>query len=333
MLRFAASYKPLIVDDHLIRLGYEARPSISGVKNLPSTLVGTWNAFAAGTRTPKRYQSAMRDRDLWLVATAAEVLGASKADPSLVPLGSAAAQLRELVAAGVRFFQQSRTLYTDTKDLSGRTVQSASYFNGDYADHPETAFSGYVGARFPESSDAVTAPQASWDVSHAYRIPVFLRSLSDNRGASGTTFPSDEDIRLVTNQYAYRAFNGDLSHPLFHNYFDGTDGWFRVNYLSRTGTGYPPSTLCDAHTSSRPCLSRGAIMAWGLLTPWSPDLKRVLNSILALGDATDADHVAFRNRYYYRDGEPLSLRSANGSEAFPFLLFGLTAELAPSAGR
>ena len=325
MKRFAAAYRPLLVDDLVIRFGFEARPIAWGNKGLPSTLVATWDALA-GAPTPVGYQRAMTDRDLWLVAVAAEVLGAAAADSLLVPLGSSAVQLRQLVGSGVRFFQASRSVRADTRDFNGAVVGSASYFRGDLADHPDQAYSGYQGARFPTPADRRSAPDASWDVSHAYRIPVFLRSLADTRQATGTTFPTDADVRLAVNEYVYRAFDGDFAHPLFHNYLDGTDGWYRVSYAGRTGTGYPPSADCDTRISGRPCLSRGALMGWGLLSSWSPDLRRVLRSVITLATSNDADAVAFRARYYGRGEEALALRDASGREVYPFLLFGLLAE-------
>ena len=180
--------------------------------------------------------------------------------------------------------------------------------------------------RFPTPGDRRRAPGASWDVSHAYRIPVLLRSLADTRGANGTTFPTEHDIRLAINEYVYRAFNGDRAHPLFHNFLDGTDGWYRVNYSGRVGTGYPPSACCDAHTSTPPCLCRGAVMGWGLLSSWSPDLRRVLDSVTALAMSNDSATIAYRDRYYSRDQEPFALHDRSGRETYPFLLYGLLAE-------
>jgi hypothetical protein len=276
----------------------------------------------------------MTDRDLWLVAIAAEVLGASQADPALVPLSDRAPKLRRLVASGVHFMEASRTLRPDTRDFEGRVVGSASYFRGDFVDHPDMAYAGYQGARFPVPGDRSRAPGASWDVSHAYRIPVLLRSLADTRGANGTTYPTDDDIRLTINEYVYRAFNRDLARPLFHNFLDGTDGWYRVNYSGRVGTGYPPSSYCDARTSTRPCLCRGALMGWGLLSGWSRDLRRTLGSVTALAMSSDSTTIAYRDRYYSRDGEPFALRDRNGRETYPFLLYGLLAEtIAPRASE
>ena len=68
-------------------------------------------------------------------------------------------------------------------------------------------------------------------------------------------------------------------------------------------------------------------MGWGLLVPWSGDLERELRSIVALADDHDADHAVFRDRYYFQGGEQFMRHFASGRERYPFLLFGLVAEL------
>jgi hypothetical protein len=328
MERFARAYVPIVVHDHLLRLAFDARPIYSGVRPPPLSLVAAWSAFTRGNAANKRYEQAVRDRDLWLIATAAEVLGANAADSSLVPLGVSAERLREIVITGVRFVESRRSPDRLTRNFSGKVVGSVSYFNGDNSDYPDMAFSGYVGERFPTQQDRGPNSAASWDISHAYRIPIFIRSLADTRGASGTSFPSDEEIRLITNQYAYRVFNGNLSFPLFRNFFDGTDGWYRVGYASRTGAGTPPSALCDSRLKDRPCLARGALMGWGQLAPWNSDLSRIERAVISLTESTSPAAVDFRQRYYGRAGDPLTRRDARGAEQHSMLLFGLVAEYA-----
>jgi len=38
----------------------------------------------------------------------------------------------------------------------------------------------------------------------------------------------------------YATFNRDFKKPLFTNFMDGTNGWYRVNYSGRKGFGYGP---------------------------------------------------------------------------------------------
>src|SRR5262249_22133985 len=163
-----------------------------------------------------------------------------------------AAMLRSALETGVRFFQSKRSEYPETSNFQGQRVGSASYFNGDYAAHSDYDFSAITSEKFPSGERKKTLPNASWDISHAYRIPIFLRSLYENRKATGVQFPQYHDLQLVVNQYVYRVFGGDFSRPLFHNYFDGSDGWHRVGF-NGPAFGYPPSVYCDMHNSNRPC--------------------------------------------------------------------------------
>ena len=88
--KFVDTYAPILVQQHLIRVAYETRfhGNLSG---LPDVLVPLWQASG----TDRRYR--MLDRDLWLIATAAEVLEAHRLAPDLVPLFGEEARLRQIV--------------------------------------------------------------------------------------------------------------------------------------------------------------------------------------------------------------------------------------------
>ena len=158
---------------------------------------------------------------------------------------------------------------------------SASYFNGDFDDHRDMAYALYTGATFPTPVQKQPSQGGSRDVSHYYRIPILFRSLYDNRKATGNPFPQTQDIQLLVNQYLYRVFNGNFDKPLFKNFFDGNDGWYRVGYHGKT-FGYPPSIYADKRLTNRPGLALGAIRGWGLLAPFSEDLTKLQKALLVL---------------------------------------------------
>jgi hypothetical protein len=139
---------------------------------------------------------------------------------------------------------------------------------------------------------------ASWDISHAYRLPVFLRALYENRKATGSAFPAHHDLEMVVNQYVYKVFNGDFNFPLFHNYFDGSDGWFRVGY-NGPGFGHPPSIYCDMRNDKTRCLTPGNIIGWGQLAFVNPVLARLEQSLVNLGFDDQLQVQRFRDRYYF----------------------------------
>lgn len=201
---------------------------------------------------------------------------------------------------------------------------SASYFNGDYTAHSDYDYSGVSSEKFPSPAEKRVLAGASWDISHAYRLPVFLRALYENRKATGADFPQHRDLQLVANQYVYRVFNGDFSRPLFHNYFDGSDGWHRVGF-NGDGFGYPPSPFCDMHNTHQPCLIPGNIIAWGELAFVSPDLVRLEQSLVKLAFEETSDSRAFRDRYYFYDS-PYALIVAEGKQIYGKALYFVIAE-------
>jgi len=298
MKSFAAQYTQFIVADQLNRyLVQEWLPALGGGPGVAR--IERWKRALQGLKGPLPWDTAMSDIDLWLIASAAEVLGAHVNDPALAPLRrDQVAMLRSAVETGIRFFQSKRTDYPETKDFQGRRVGSASYFNGDYTAHSDYDYSGVTSEQFPAPSQKKVYAGASWDISHAYRMPVFLRALYENRKATGSQFPSYHDLQLVVNQYLYRVFNGNFSRPLFHNYFDGSDGWFRVGF-NGPGFGYPPSTYCNMHNDQQRCLTPGNIIGWGQLAFVNPDLARLEQSLVNLGLDDKLETREFRDRYYF----------------------------------
>jgi hypothetical protein len=323
--KFVEVYTPLLVHDHLLRLLYEADPNRA--KELPKTLVDIWRVVPGTKTRPKRaWDYALQDTDLYLIATSAEMLGANAADPRLVPLSpDEKSKLRVAVQAGVKFLQSKRTLYKDTKDFKGRVVGSTSYFNGDFTGHPDMAYAGYDGKALPRPEDKHDNPNASWDISHAYRLPVFMRSMYDNRAATGTDFPMTEDVNLLVNQYVYRAFRGDFSQPQFNNFLDGSDGWYRVGYHGGQ-SGYAPAPDCDMHDASRLCLTPGNVMAWGELNLFSADLDKLELSIAQVAFSQDSKVQAFRERYYWYNSEHYVGVGAKGEPEYPLLMLFVLGE-------
>ncbi len=282
-------YGPLIVQDHLMNLLYDA-PQEARVQE--------WTLLLA--RSPY-VQHTVQDSDLWLIATAAEVLGANANDPTSVPLTSdQKSKLLKAVSVGVDLFQSKKTEYPETRNFQGTLVGSASYFTGD-DQSSEVAYSGYTGVSFPNPIDRGVQPGLSWDSSHFSRIPVFLRALYDNRKATRLDFPTGHVVQMLINQYLYKVFQGDFSKPLFNNYFDGSNGWYRVGYNGKT-FGYPPAEHCNAIANvgiyQQPCLTFGEIQGWGLIAFFDAKLTYLEYSSINLAWSTDPAISSFRDRYY-----------------------------------
>jgi hypothetical protein len=289
--KFVETYAPILVREHLIRVAYETRFH-GNPPGLPDVLVPLWQASG----TDRRYR--MLDRDLWLIATAAEVLEAHRLAPDLVPLFGEEARLRQIATAGTAMLRRRTTAHPETKNAAGKRVGSLGYFEGDFDSHPDMIYSGDTTAEYPQGKPPHPAHGVSWDVSHVQRLPVALRSLWDARLTLPGLFPDSSEMVLTINQYLYRAFQGDFSLPLLNNFFDGSDGWFRVGYAGRVNWGYPPVKWCGRPQRGRPCLSRDGFTGWGLLAFISPDLQRLGESVVALAASTVPAAVALRGRAF-----------------------------------
>lgn len=301
MTQFVAEYLPILVTDHILRPNFaqEMRAQmISGSTNL---------------KRPN-----MSEEEIGVVTAAVEVLGANAVDPKLVLLTSDdRAKLKDLVKVGVDRFQFSRTL---TKDSEGRTC--ATYFNGDYDWSEDFEYAGYHGDKAPTPTDKARVKGASWDIGHFNVVPTLLRTLYDNRAATGVDFPQKEDIEYIGNQYAFHVFEGDYKKPLFTNFFDGNDGWYRVGYLGRSGYGIAPSHYCNASDPTHSCDTIGASFWWGLLASFHPGIAKIQSALLDLARSNDPTIAClqpqcFRERYYKYADFSFSFLDAQGNMQYP----------------
>jgi hypothetical protein len=324
MVDFASQYARFLYKDQLDRHLFQQKMAPLGGESAVGR-VAHWEQAMAGKKGRVPWESAVSDIDLWWLSTAAELLGAHANDRELVPLEDAeVAKLQRAISTGVRFLQSERTLEPQTKDFAGRVVGSATYFDGDDATDADMLYSAVGGAAFPSPADRRGLPKVSWDSSHIYRLAICLRALYENRKALNSSFPQFSDLQLVVNQYVYKVFNGDFTKPLFTNYFDGTDGWFRVNY-NGDGVANPPSAFCDMRNPKRLCLMPGEVLAWGELAFVNPDLAHLERALIEMAFDTQPELIEFRDRHYYWTS-PYKVKILNGFDAYGGLLYSVVAE-------
>jgi hypothetical protein len=325
MRAFVSQFTPFMVREQLLRFLFEQQmPPLGGRAH--KGRVAHWELAMQGLTGQVHWDTAMSDIDLWLLSSAAEMLGAQANDPQLVMIAPAdLARLHTAIDVGVRFFQSKRTLYPETRDFQGNVVGSAGYFNGDYDGLPEMRGTAVFTEQIPSSdSTAYAKPGASWDIGHMYRVAVFLRTLYENHGATGNPFPGLQDIRLVVNQYMYKVFNGDFSRPLLRNNFDGSDGWFRVGYNGK-GYGQPPSAYCDMHNPMRLCMTPGSIIAWAELDFANPDLAKLQQLLTKNAFDENPANQAFLNQFYFWR-EPFGLILSEGNKICGGAFYAIAAE-------
>ena len=314
MNQFVAAYVPLLAKEHIIRLNFVERMKEDMTPD-----------------NPYFKRRVMIADEIFDIASAAQLLGAYASDSKFVVLGEDdLSKLKELVRVGVDRFQFSQTL---TKDASGRIC--ASYFNGDYDQHEDMDYARYEGEAFPTPGQKAKPQGVSWDISHFSLIPMFLWSLFENRHATGVDFPQRADLEHIGNQYAYHVFEGDYQKPLFSNFFDGSDGWYRVSYQGRANYGIAPSRYCNMSDPSRGCITIAGIYSWGLLASTDPDIARVQTALIDLARSSDPSIACFqsrcfRERYYRYADTSFSFLDPDGKVQYPPALVVVLSELALS---
>jgi hypothetical protein len=296
---FITSFTGFLVNEQLIRMfnGNDFAWQWNN-PNIPQQLVSAWTFLAqTGYEPPHpiKYQAGITDPELWILADAAEVLGADAAAPELDILdGNSRAQLLAAVAAGTALLQK-RTWHVTTPD----GADTLSTLAGDGDDHPDNAYDAYEGPTIP------TAPSAKYglmsDSMHSSTLPPVFQSLYENLDATGNSFPSLYDLVSLANTYVHLTFNGNTQHPNFNNFLDGWNGWFRVGNSSIPG-GYPPDQYCNAQLNPNNCMTAGTLQGWGHLAVYNPDLAALEQSLISLAYDDSPATAAFKTQHYWYNG-------------------------------
>lgn len=324
MKKFVAEYVSFLVQDQLKRVLYQQQMPPLGGESVKGR-VAYWHQAMSGLKGLRPWNSDVSDIDLWWLASAAEVLGANANDPALIGLSKPDERLlHEALLQGTAFLASERTVHPETKNFAGKSVGSATYFDGDDATDDDSLYSAYEGQKYPTTANRGGVAQISWDSSHIYRLAILMRSLYENRKILGSISPTLHDVQLVANEYVYKVFDGDFTRPRFRNYFDGNDGWFRVGYAGN-GFGVPPSSFCDMHDAKHPCLTPGALIAWSELSFANPDLLRVERALIELASNRDASVVAFREKHYFFNNA-FATNVVGGVEIYGGALYFVAAE-------
>lgn len=253
------------------------------------------------------------DQDLWILDIAAEVSGVLAARPEMaapLPNGGLAGAVREGVIGLLDLLKQRVVQLPLNSPAIGKAV-GADIDRGFWRLYRDSRYAGYGGSDKPAEctpgkpprllvpADKVpTVDTIGWDFSHARRLVHVTDSLQRNRAALQRTFevpagsmPSPDLPRQFAAQLAGTVWRGDRDYPLFANYWDGTNGWYRVAYDIGTGNcleGYAPSMLSEAFVT-------GGFVVWGYHYPIIGELGQ---QIYRLSQSPDARAREFIAAYY-----------------------------------
>lgn len=251
--------------------------------------------------------NAVWDQDLWIIAGASEMLAANLKKPGLYPTDpDTEAKFPGYFSTACRLLE-NRMIRTSPVDFEGNRVDGYNFDQGAWRKYTDMAYAGQTGPVLPGGEPTKPVPGTiTYDIGHSKRYVHVFETLYRNRSVTGQSFPTVEILTRLVNQMAYTVFNKDFKKPLFSNYFDGTNGWYRVNYDGREGFGYGPSSM-------GPDWLLGGYPVW---KKFQPDIKKVGKAVSDMIESTgDVDINNFKSRYYehsfFQDGEPKEIDCFN----------------------
>jgi hypothetical protein len=281
-------FASVIIRDHYLRWIVSWEPMIKRKLNMGVKL--------------KNYDNKVTDKETFLVAGVVKMLSANHIDAKAVPLSVAEKKtFLDFAVLGSKLLQ-SHLSPSQLKDFNGNPVIGLNFDSGFWDACPGNAYAGYIGDKFPEPADKKAAVSLGWDISHARRFVDVFDTLYDNRDITHQSFPDETIMKGLANQVAYGVFNGDFKHPLFTNYMNGANGWYRVGYQGRINFGYGPYGLSTA-------IPEGG---YGFWNRFNPDIGKILAAFWQWAQeakATNApDFLKFYSKgYFNKDGASLEL--------------------------
>ena len=140
---------------------------------------------------------------------------------------------------------------------------------------------------------------AGWDISHARRLVPFFDSLTNNKNFLQTVFNNltvgdinsiSETQESFQNKLSEVIWNQNEAYPLFSNFWNGKNGWYRVAYDNGTQQcveGFSPSGLSFS-------VPTGGFLSWNQ----NQQIKKIGQNLYNLSLSLDKTDIDFVNQNY-----------------------------------
>jgi len=236
-----------------------------------------------------RFCNAITDVDMWIVAGLVELLASHDQSVKIFEISDRDRKALDAYLSTAVIAIREGLAKTRVKDFKGDAVAGIVFEPGIWNEHPENAYTAYSGTSYPTDKEKGTVPDVSWDISHARRFVHVFAALRRNMGMTAGHFPGDEIMRRFANQYSYRVFNRNFAHPLFSNFFDGTNGWYRVGYAGREKFGYGPYKLSNAAVTG----------GFGFWKKYNSDVEKINKALWKMLRSNNPSVKKFVEKYYH----------------------------------
>lgn len=312
-------YTPILIHDHYERwiFGKEGSFQMQGW----NCIDGRYNHIEYLELKTKKYYGkpsycrAILDQDMWIMAGVNELLAAHKIAPELIIMSDT------LESQFVNYLKlsldivESRFSKTKLTDFNGEKTTGYAFDVKSFKDHEDNSYSNFKGECCPNDYDKKKVRKIGWDLSHMRRFVQIVSSIEQNKDLTGISFSDTLLIKKIANQFIYGVFNKDFEKPLFANYFDGQNGWYRVNYHGE-GFGYAPYDLSDAAYT-------GGYLFW---KKYNVDIEKLSKAMWAYFNSSNNELKEHKEEHYgrhYENSERTPIVNYNDESKFSNLLFWL----------
>lgn len=253
------------------------------------------------------------DRDLWFMTTLSDLSELHEANVDISAPGAQAVkslQSKSPQIAGMFNLFLQRTALISTPSSTRATIDRGFWRN--YADNKYAAYDAstspvlcqknhlnqMVKTLRVEAKASYIDPDMGWDISHARRLVPALDTFARNKanlskvfGYTNEHFDPHALQKAFANQIIEKIWNKDPVYPLFSNYWDGSNGWYRSGYDNGTGrcvAGDPPYSLGWS-------IPTGGYLQWGA---FNDKLRNLGSQIYRLLRNNDARSKSFVDEHY-----------------------------------
>jgi len=254
-----------------------------------------------------------QDRDLWYMTTLSDLAELHRAGIKLNDVGVRAFKSLQAKHNQIKnMFDLFLARITLTNTSSGPRAEIDRGYWRNYADSKYAAYNastspvlchkntlGLMQKTFRIKSEAsYLDPNLGWDLSHARRLIPALNTFVRNRSNLATVYgyqnqafdPARLQVALA-NQVIDKIWNKDKQYPLFSNFWDGSNGWYRAGYENGTGNcqpGQAPYSLAWSFPT-------GGYPQWG---EFNYIIRSLTTRLYELFKSTNPKDEGFVSKYY-----------------------------------
>ena len=130
------------------------------------------------------------------------------------------------------------------------------------------------------------------DTAHFHRMPWILMALRNSSDESFSFY--DDLLRRLANHFVTKViyYEDIIQYPLVSTFFDGTNGWYRLNFQDKWGFGPGSGSYCLMDCS------------WFLLKNYHREIDIIYEKLQNIMESKDPDIILNRKKYYGKINHP-----------------------------